>query len=537
MCRANNDMYNSALYVLRNVLTALDKKPEDRHEKEQEVLDSITAALPKMNATKRARKKDYALPGEDDWHQLSYGFLDAYFKVTRHPAYYADGFPAQSAQQSIRQACEDMDSFWKGIVAWQQQPELFTGKPSLPHYKHKGGISAATITNQDAEVIRLRDRGRQAYELKLPKLDLMKEGDGSERAKRPSCMGSSSNRLRLGEYRPVGRLQQVEVVPCHGEYSLNLIFDDGVDEEERAERVKAIVPSRIAWIDPGVNRIVAAVTNCGGECLIISGGPIKSVNQWYNKEFARIQSEETKGGVISEDGEKAGRRFMMTGEAEALLRYRDAYVSDFLHKVVSRVLAWCVENRIDTLGMNYNSDWKDDCKMRHEAKQLFMQLPFARFRDLLSLACAKAGIKFLTVEESFTSKASFLDGDYIPSYGGDDAKGWRSSGRRTRRGLFRSADGTVIHADLNGAANGLRKMFPDAFEREGTVVPDFGRVRFLGHPDEAFSVVNRRNQVALSRLHPVSKSKARRDVRRLRHWVDAGVCVLNVVPHGIGLCE
>ena len=524
MCRGNNDMYNSALYVLRNVLTALDKKPKDRHEKEQEVLDKIHAALPEMNRRRGKNKPPFALPGEDDWHALEYAFLDAYFKVVKHPAYYAKGFTTQSAQNAIRQACDDMDSFWKGLVAWKACPSAFTGKPSLPRYKHKGGISTATITNQDAYITRVWEHGRQAYELKLPKLDLRTpvNNDPNKEFDTPPCMGSSKNRLRLGNHEPSGDLFQVEIVPKHNEYVLSLTFDDGVDEDEMVTKVDAIVPTRIAWIDPGVNRLVAAVTNCGGECLLISGGPLKSVNQWYNKEFARIQSEETKGGEVGEDGKKTSRKFVMTDEAHRLLRYRDAYVDDFLYKAVARVIGWCVENRIDTLGMNFNSDWKNDCKMRHESKQMFFEVPFARFRDILAFRCVEAGIKFLTVEESYTSQASFLDDDPIPTFGCDDARGWRSSGRRVKRGLFRSSDGSLIHADLNGAANGMRKAFPDAFERGDAVRPDFSRVCFLKHPDAWLALANRMEQIEGNDYSHASKSRLKRERRKAGKW-DVGI--------------
>lgn len=534
MCRGNNDMYNSVLYVLRNVITALDKKPEDRHEKEQEVLDKIQAALPEMNKHRGKNKPPYDLPGENDWHTLSSAFLDAYFKAAKHPAYYAEGFPVQSAQQAIRQACDDMDSFWKSIVAWKRNPSSFTGKPNMPRYKHKGGISTATVTNQDACLSRAWIKGRQVLELKLPKLDLrvpVPDQPGEKQA--PPCMGSGKNRLCLGKYEPSGDLFQVEVVPEHNEFSLNLTFNDGVDENEMAAKIDAIVPSRIAWIDPGVNRLVAAVTNCGGDCLLISGGPLKAANQWWNKRFAGIQSEETKGGEEKEDGERGSRRFVMTDEAHELLRYRDAYVRDFLYKAAARVIDWCVENRIDTLGMNYNSSWKDDCKMRHEAKQSFMEIPFARFRDILMVRCFWAGIKFLTVEESYTSKASFLDGDYIPSFGCDDAVGWVSSGCRVGRGLFRCSDDRLVHADLNGAANGLRKAFPDGFSREGAVLPDFSRVRFLSHPDALLDDANRRWQLSVNRSCSVSKSAARRRDRRLKRLESQDSCVVNVVPYGI----
>ena len=511
-------MYNSALYVLRNVITATEKDPQDRHPKEQEVLDSITTALPEMNQHRQKGKTPFVLPGKDDWKTLAYEFLNAYFKATKHSAYVADGFSTQSAQQAIKTAREAVDSFWSLAIIWKQEPGVLSGKPDMPRYRKKGGLSTATITNQDARIYQAWDKGHQCYELKLPKLDLQSD----DKTKRnPRCMGSRGNRLRLGAYKPTGELKQVEVVPKHSEFTLNLTYDDGITAEELEAKLSP-EPSRIAWIDPGVNCFVAGVTNCGADNLIISGGSLKADNQWYNKQMARIQSEETKGGEENTDGKRNSKRFVMTPEAEEVARYRDARVRDFLFKSAARVIEWCVENRIDTLGMNYNDSWKDDCVLRHEAKQAFMVIPFARFRDILMMKCYWAGIRFVTAEESYTSKASFLDNDVIPTFGCDDARGWRSSGSRFRRGLFRASDGTVIHADLNGAANGLRKFYPDGFTREGAVVPDFSRVRFLSHPDAEHDARNHALQVSGRQLWRVSKSASRRKVRRFRRLLAAG---------------
>lgn len=565
MCRCSNNMYNSALYVLRNVLTALDKKPDERHEKEQELLDDIKAALPEMNARRRKDSTPFAIPGEDDYKTLSSGFLDTYFKVTKHSAYYAKGFSVQAAQRAIDDACEAMDSFWELMRIWHQEPGRLSGKPGIPRYRKKGGLSTTTFTNQDAAIYQVTREEQVHYELKLPKLDLLNPPTATEKstddketvpsnktetdkkAKKkakpepPSCMGSRKNRYDLGQYKPTGDLSQVEVVPWHGGFWLNMTFDDGVTEEELEARI-VDVPERIAWIDPGVNVFVAAVSNCGAPCLLISGGSLKADNQWYNKRMAEEQSRVTKGGVIGDDGEKTAKKFSMTPVAEGIVRYRENRVHDFLFKCAARVLDWCVENRIDTLGMNYNDTWKDDCKMRHESKQLFMEIPFARFRDILMMKCFWLGIRFEVREESYTSKASFLDNDLIPVFGSVEAREWVSSGRRVERGLFRSADGTLIHADLNGAANGLRKAYPDAFERDGAVFPDFRNVRYLKHPDEEFELVNRARQLERNDYAQVSKSRLRRERRKASAQIVGPLTahrsgIVYVVPHGIELCE
>jgi transposase len=80
-----------------------------------------------------------------------------------------------------------------------------------------------------------------------------------------------------------------------------------------------------------------------------------------------------------------------------------------------------------------------------------------KLKDRLKQLCDLHCIRFQETEESYTSKASYLDGDSLPKYG-EKPEGWKASGKRVERGLYRSANGFVVNADLNGAANILRKV-------------------------------------------------------------------------------
>ena len=59
-------------------------------------------------------------------------------------------------------------------------------------------------------------------------------------------------------------------------------------------------------------------------------------------------------------------------------------------------------------------------------------------------------------EESYTSKASFLDADEIPVYKDIQAKP-QFSGKRISRGLYKVKNGRVLNADVNGSYNILVK--------------------------------------------------------------------------------
>ncbi len=91
-----------------------------------------------------------------------------------------------------------------------------------------------------------------------------------------------------------------------------------------------------------------------------------------------------------------------------------------------------------------------------------LQLPHARFVNMLCYKAKLVGIQVILQEESYTSKASFLDSDPLPTYGQCEQEP-HFSGRRVKRGLYRASDKRYINADINGAYNILRKASPNAF--------------------------------------------------------------------------
>jgi transposase len=89
--------------------------------------------------------------------------------------------------------------------------------------------------------------------------------------------------------------------------------------------------------------------------------------------------------------------------------------------------------------------------------QKFVQMPLGKLKTRLMQLCDLHGIRFQETEEAYTSIASFLDGDSLPKYG-EKPEGWKASGRRVSRGLYKSGNGSLINADLNGAGNILQKV-------------------------------------------------------------------------------
>ena len=127
-----------------------------------------------------------------------------------------------------------------------------------------------------------------------------------------------------------------------------------------------------------------------------------------------------------------------------------------MHKASTFIVNHLVENNVGTLVIGQNKGWKQDTKMHKDVKQTFIQIPFSKFIDMLKYKCSLNGIDVILQDESYTSKSSFLDQDYICTYGVDDDL-FNPSGKRIKRGLYRSSDNTLLNADINGSLNILRK--------------------------------------------------------------------------------
>lgn len=137
-------------------------------------------------------------------------------------------------------------------------------------------------------------------------------------------------------------------------------------------------------------------------------------------------------------------------------------VDSYLHKASRWIVNHLIDNKIVTLVIGKNEGWKQESNMGKRNNQQFVSIPHARLVEMLQYKADLVGIKVVLTEESYTSKASFLDNDPIPVYGKKE-ESVKFSGKRICRGLYKSADGTIINADVNGSLNIVRKLFPTAF--------------------------------------------------------------------------
>lgn len=414
------NLYNASLFRMRQNFTVRGKEhPSDLELQVQKEIQQ-TAAACHLGYPKRC---------------MTYRFLEKLMRVTKNPDFFSD-LPKQLAQNTVKQAYRDFKNWIAASNDQKKHPEKYLGVPKIPHYKKKGAVSGLCFTNQDC-VIYQKD---QKQYLKFPYFPYAYFPLG--------CVS--------------GALKEVRVKPYYGDFLIVCTFETA-DVEELPDSQKA------CGIDLGVDNIVALVSNTR-DCVLYKGGALKAKNQWYNKQLAYYRSIRM-AGHEPKDAKRLG--LLDTKRIRQLHRDRNQFFHDALHKIASDVIHFCLTRNITTIVIGKTVNWKQKCNIGHRNNQTFVQMPLATLNYFIKYKAEANGLVVVEQEESYTSKASFVDGDMIPVYGeGTDTPVF--SGKRVQRGLYRTMDGTLINADLNGAANILRKAIPSSFE--GTA--DFS---FLNH--------------------------------------------------------
>ena len=203
-------------------------------------------------------------------------------------------------------------------------------------------------------------------------------------------------------------------------------------------------PANIMAIDLGVENLATCTSNVGTP-FIMDGRKLKSINQYWNKEKARLQS------IAMKQGQRTTHRI------NHITAKRNNQVKDIIKKSARYIINNCIEHQIGTLIVGYNKDFKRSVNIGKVNNQNFVQIPLGDFRQQLEFLCWTYSIEYIEQEEGYTSKSSFIDNDILPEYKAEQPYLGRFSGKRIYRGLYQSADGTVINADVNGSANIGRK--------------------------------------------------------------------------------
>ena len=254
-----------------------------------------------------------------------------------------------------------------------------------------------------------------------------------------NVLNSQRIKIKIPE-RLVGKnIKEVKIIPLYKGRAFKIAYCYEVDEQDlKLNRENALA------IDIGLDNLATCVTNFGTS-FIMDGRKIKQINRNWNKRRAHLQS------ILMKQGRYSSKLL------ERITLKRNNRINDCLKKTARYIINFCIANNIGTLICGYNPDFKRNINLGRKINQQFTQISFGALRRQLQNLCERYGMNYIEQEESYTSKASFLDLDDLPIYDAEKPYTGTFSGKRIKRGLYRSKSGRLINADVNGAANILRK--------------------------------------------------------------------------------
>ena len=325
-----------------------------------------------------------------------------------YKAFYSD-----TAQQILTGVAESFKSFM-GLLKGIKEGRV-TQRPRLPGYR-QSGMALVTFTGRS---VKLKD-GMLRFPL------------GS---KVKTWFGLDAFFLLMPSNLDFKAIREYRILPRNGCFYLELIY--------KTENIRSNVnPAKCLAIDHGIDNWLTCVSNAGTS-FIIDGKHLKSLNQGYNKRVASLRSGKANG--------------YWSKRLASLTEKRNRQMRDAVNKAARKVIQHCLNNQIGTVVFGWNKGQKDSANMGKKTNQKFVQIPTGRLKDRIAQLCEQHGIKFVETEESYSSKASFVDNDFLPTFG-EKPEGWKASGKRLKRGLYRTAQGWLINADANGGANIARKV-------------------------------------------------------------------------------
>lgn len=367
--------------------------------------------------------------------------------------------PSQVAQNVLKNLHLAWKSYFGSLKKFKKNPQKWIEEhdsiPHTPNYLRKNGKYVACFNHQhicQTNALSENKMNRYLYFPKKTKLNPIEINSNFE------------------------EIQQFRIVPKNDIYNLEIVYNhitlSGLELD----------PNRIIGIDIGVNNLATIVNNVGLKPIAINGRPLKAINQFYNKEKARLQSEMSRqtireckrdfeGKIYKKNGtftvnfvkyveRESEKRLYETPKMKKLSRIRYNKTKDYMHKASRYIINYCIENNIGTIVIGKNPLWKQKINLGKSTNQSFTQIPFNLLIEKLQYKADMVGIGIEIITEEYTSMCSFLDNETI-------GKQTVYKGRRFSRGLFKASDGRIINADVNGAYNILKKAFPKAILVDG----------------------------------------------------------------------
>ncbi|MFB2983535.1 RNA-guided endonuclease InsQ/TnpB family protein [Microseira sp. BLCC-F43] len=351
--------------------------------------------------------------------KLITGKFDLVYEPTVSKSKIAQSMPSRPAQQTLLSVAEAFKSYKELRELWfkGQLPD----KPKPPSYLKGTKLFKIAYPNSGGQKPKVVD-GQLQFSLGLT-------------VKR--WFGLDSFKLPVPTNLDLAVVKEWTIMPKNGAFYLEASY------EVKSQETFLGLDNQALSIDLGTADNLAACVDTLGNSFLIDARAMKAFNQYWNKQVATRKEGKPQG--------------YWDAWLDRVTRKRNHRMRDGINKAARIIVNHCLKYGIETIVLGWNEGFKCSCDMGKLNNQKFVQIPLGKLKDRIEQLCNLHGIKLVMTEESYTSKASYLDGDSLPKYG-EKPDGWKASGRRTKRGLYKSKNGSLVNADLNGAANIMSKV-------------------------------------------------------------------------------
>jgi putative transposase len=371
--------------------------------------------------------KELSHTAKNLYNQAVYNIRQYYFQENKYLNYQKNNSLLKSSENyktlnsnMSQQILKEVDGSFKSFFSLLKKKNkgMYNAKVKLPSYLPKNSFTTLVIgfvrLNEDTFVIPYSNsfkKNHKKISIKIPPILLDK------------------------------KIKEIRIIPKFNARFFEVQYTYEVQEEQRN-----LDKNHALAIDFGIDNLATCVTS-KGRSFIIDGKKIKSINQWFNKENAHLQS--------IKDKQKYGKK--PTLRQKYLYSSRNNKVNDYMSKTARKIINYCLENNIGTLVYGYNETFQRNSNIGKANNQTFVNIPFGKLREKLEYLCKLYGLIFVEQEESYTSKSSFFDMDILPKFEIDKPQIYSFLGKRIKRGLYQTSKGYILNADVNGALNILKK--------------------------------------------------------------------------------
>lgn len=394
LCHKSKNLYNFVNYVVRQVTFGNLKDIS-------EFVDLVTTTKKTYTNKKTGETKDYT----------KY-FINEFDLSKRLSSLKQDDYTslkAQCSQQIISILFKNYKAFYKSISDYYKNPSKYKGRPKAPNYKNKNGLFELIYTNQSATI----------------------DKNGCIKLSKDLILKTISTQISKHSF------NQIRIIPKLDSFNVEIVYTktEGEYSKQAKEQNKKLYN---AAIDLGVDNLATVTSdNMDIKPFIINGRPLKSINQFFNKQISKLKMEYSHHKI------KRGRK------SQFLNQKRNRMIKDYMHKASRRIVDWCILHNIKTVYIGHNFNWKHETDMSKRNNQNFVYIPFNILISMFNYKLKEIDIHVEEINESYTSKCSAIDNEKIEKH--EDY-----CGRRIKRGLFRSKNKKLINADVNGSYNILR---------------------------------------------------------------------------------